>query len=213
MEPAEPAAERLTKAALALVGERGWQAMSLVDVARRADVPLVECYRAIPDKVSLLCRLLAATDEAMLAGGPTDPNEATRDRLFEVVMRRFDALQSRREGMVEILRALPFDPVSNVALLPRLARSLTWMLQTAGIDTSGVPGSLRIKALGVVYLYALRAWIDDETPDMSRTMAALDKALRRAEQVAGRFSRGLGRDVAGDSAPRGEADLPPTASA
>ena len=96
-------------------------------------------------------------------------------------MRRFDALQTRRAGTMAILRELPLDPASLVGLLPRLARSFVWMLETAGVSTTGLPGALRVKALGIVYLYALRIWIDDDTPDMARTMAALDKALRCAD--------------------------------
>lgn len=187
MTEPESVIDRLIDAALTLAGERGWQALAMVDVAKRADVPLLDCYRVIPDKGALLCRLLAATDEAVLRDGVADPEEAPRDRLFDVMMRRFDALQTRRTGTVAILRDLLFDPASVARLLPRLARSLVWMLESAGVSTIGLPGALRIKGLGVVYLYALRAWIDDDTPDMARTMAALDRALRNAERLARRL--------------------------
>lgn len=190
MTEPESVTDRLTEAALTLADERGWQALAMVDVAKRADVPLLDCYRIFPDKAALLCRLLAATDEAVLRDGAADPEEAPRDRLFDVVMRRFDALQARRPGTVAILRDLPFDPASVARLLPRLARSLVWMLESAGVSTIGLPGALRVKGLGVVYLYALRAWIDDDTPDMARTMAALDRALRNAERLARRLPSG-----------------------
>lgn len=202
---AAPAAtpQKLVAAALSLAGERGWQAVSLADVAKRGEVSLSECYRLIPDKTALLCQLLAATDEHMLREGAADPHDNSRDRLFDVVMRRFDALQSRRQGVIAILRDLPFDPASAVRLLPKLRRSLVWMLETAGISTAGLKGAVRIRVLGGVYLYALRAWIDDETPDMARTMAALDKALRRLERLAGMLPRRrAGRDQ-GDSAAAG----------
>ena len=193
MIAADVAAERLTAAALSLASERGWQAVSLADVAKRAEMSLSDCYRLIPDKTTLLYHLLAATDEYMLREGAADPQDNTRDRLFDVLMRRFDALQTRRLGMVAVLRELPFDPASAARLLPRLRRSLVWMLETAGVSATGLPGALRIKALGAVYLYALRAWIDDETPDMARTMAALDKALRRVEWLAGMLPGGRSR--------------------
>ena len=79
MAAAECVADRLTQAALALAGERGWQALSLVDVAKRAELPLLDCYRAIPDKTTLLYRLLAATDEAVLRNGAADPEETPRE--------------------------------------------------------------------------------------------------------------------------------------
>jgi hypothetical protein len=147
-----------------------------------------------------------------LREGAADPEEAPRDRLFDVLMRRFDALQARRAGTVAILRALPFDPASVARLLPRLARSLVWMLESAGVSTIGLPGALRVKALGVVYLYALRAWVDDDTPDMARTMAALDRALRNAERLARRLPSGSQRATGSDSRNTADIESPPPPS-
>ena len=208
MAAGQSVADRLTEAALALAGERGWQALSLVDVAKRAELPLLDCYRTMPSKAALLRRLIVAADEAVLQGGVADPEEPPRDRLFDVLMRRFDALQTRRAGTVAILRELPLDPASLVGLLPRLARSFVWMLETAGVSTTGLPGALRVKALGIVYLYALRIWIEDDTPDMARTMAALDKALRCAERLVNRVPAGLHLGASANSTSPIEAEPP-----
>jgi AcrR family transcriptional regulator len=183
MSGEEAVADRLIEAALAVAEERGWQALSLVDVARRAEVPLVDCYRAFPDKARLVYRLLAVTDQAVLRDGLAAGEDSPRDRLFDVFMRRFDALQQRRAGTVAILRELAYDPLTAAGLLPRLARSIVWMGEAAGLEMTGLPGVLRVKTLGAVYLYTLRAWINDDTTDMAQTMAALDKALRRADRL------------------------------
>jgi hypothetical protein len=37
----------------------------------------------------------------------------------------------------------------------------------------------------VVLLCALRGWMEDDSTDLAKTMAALDRALERAERVAG----------------------------
>ena len=58
------------------------------------------------------------------------------------------------------------------------------MLDAAGVVTSGLRGELRVRGLIAVWLWAVRAWERDESADMSGTMAALDFALRRAEQAA-----------------------------
>jgi hypothetical protein len=42
----------------------------------------------------------------------------------------------------------------------------------------------------------LRAWVKDESADKSKTMAALDRALGRAERVAGGFRRREKRSAA-----------------
>jgi hypothetical protein len=61
------------------------------------------------------------------------------------------------------------------------------MLEAAGVSARGLTGGLRVQGLVGVWLYALRAWRKDQSPDLSGTMAALDRALQRAEQAAGWF--------------------------
>ena len=61
---------------------------------------------------------------------------------------------------------------------------MRWMLEAAGIPTRGIRGELRVKGLVAVWLWTLRAWRADDSEDLSATMAALDAALRRAEQAA-----------------------------
>ena len=41
-----------------------------------------------------------------------------------------------------------------------------------------------MKGLLAVWLWTIRAWRTDDSEDLSATMAALDAALRRAEQAA-----------------------------
>jgi AcrR family transcriptional regulator len=144
---------------------------------------LLEVYRRYPSRTAILAGLLDRTDEAVLEGSAPDPAEPVRDRLFEVVMRRFDALKPHKAGIGAVAHALTGDPVSVACLGPRFLRSMGWMLEAAGLDSSGWRGALRAKGLAAVYLAGLRAWLADDTPDSSETMAAVDRALRRAGTV------------------------------
>jgi len=187
MRASDDVAERIVDSALAVAAERGWQHLSLVEVARHAELPLIDVYGAVPTKAQLLGLFVAMTDRAVLGDGPADRTDSPRDRLFDVVMRRFDALQRRRAGMLAIMRGLRSDPLSLLRLSPAVAASLGWMLEAAGIPAGGLVGSMRINALGLVYANALRVWLDDDTADMARTMAAVDRGLGRLEQAARLF--------------------------
>ena len=125
---------------MALASERGWRKVSLADIASRAELTLLEVYQAFPSKTAILPRLIGSTDEAVLSKGPAAGADSPRDRLFDVVMRRFDALQARRAGTVAILRDLPYDPASLACLSARWRRSMTWMLEAAGISSRGCAG-------------------------------------------------------------------------
>ena len=194
--------DRLVKAALGLVAEQGWRDLTLSSVATAADVPLAVLYRHFPTKTALLTGIWKMVDMTALAG-ESDPDEPARDRLFDVMMRRFDAMQEDREGFVALLRDLRFDPLGLVVQIPKAELSMRWVLEAAGMPVSGVMGELRVRGLTIVYLFALRAWMHDDSADMARTMKELDSRLRQAEQVANTVDRGPAafrrRDAAADT--------------
>ena len=64
---------------------------------------------------------------------------------------------------------------------------MAWMLEAAGMDTNGMRGAIKIAGLTGVYVYALKAWVGDESEGLAKTMAALDRGLNRAEQAANTF--------------------------
>ena len=57
------------------------------------------------------------------------------------------------------------------------------MLETVGICSVGFQGELKARGLTIIYANSLRVWLDDESPDLAATMAALDRGLMRAEQI------------------------------
>jgi AcrR family transcriptional regulator len=174
--------------AITLAGEKGWRATTMADIAARAEISLAEIYRVFPAKSDILKGFTRRIDEAVLSVGPDgDESETPRDRLFDVLMRRFDALTPYRSGLESISRDLRGDPVAASVYACGLRRSLAWMLEAAGIPSDGIAGALRVKGLAVIYLMVFRVWLTDDSADLSRTMAALDARLRQAEQ----FSRSL----------------------
>jgi ubiquinone biosynthesis protein COQ9 len=81
------------------------------------------------------------------------------------------------------LRAIAQSSAVEPALLFNLFASQHWMLQAAGFATDGLVGALRVAGLASVYASAFRTWLHDDDPGLARTMAALDRHLRRGERT------------------------------
>ncbi len=162
----------------------GWNGLTMRAIAAEAGIPLAELCRQAACPLSLLEAHSRAVDAAVLAGTVDDLSSTPRDRLFDVLMRRLDALQPDRAGIIRLLRDLPRAPLVGLSLAQQLPGSMGWMLEAAGLDAAGPAGSVRANGLGVVWLAALRAWEKDESEDLSTTMAALDRALDQADRVA-----------------------------
>jgi len=200
-------ADRMIDAALTLAAERGWRGLALADIADAAGLSLAEAYGAFRSKQALLAGFARRVDAAVLVEGAADAGEGrARDRLFDVLMRRFDALQPHRPALAAILRDLPRDPLAACAGARQLRRSMALMLEAARIDSGGLAGALRIEGLAAVYLLSLRRFLADDSADMARTMASLDGTLRRIEGIVERCS---GRNLGGRQAAREEASERP----
>jgi len=176
-------AERIIDAAFTLISTDGWRRLSLAAVAGASALPILRVYRHFHSKQAILCRFFQRIDEAVLAEPPAaEAGEHPRDRLFDLLMRRFDALRPYKPAIEVLRRELPSDPPSMLVAGAALLRSMRWMLEAADIPTGGIQGAIAVKLTGAAYLASARAWYRDDTPDLGRTMAALDARLRRIER-------------------------------
>jgi hypothetical protein len=178
----------LVAAAFEQAALTGWRDLSVVEAARAAGLPLDRARASCPGPMAVLMRFGLIADQVALADVPSEP--LPRDRLFDLLMRRFDVLQQHRSGMLALLQYLPSDPGLALALSAATGRSMAWMLEAAGVPAAGLTGRLRVAGLVAVWMYALRAWKDDQSVDLASTMSALDKALDQAEKVSGALPSG-----------------------
>ena len=182
--PSDPQAAILD-AALTLAGQLGWRSVRLDDIAQSAGVEMAALYRILPSKTAIVAAYMRRVDEAVAAGGLADAGDPAKDRLFDVVMRRFDALQPDREGVAAIARDLMSDPAALICLMGNRRRSVNWLLELAGLGSAGLKGRLRARGLELILLSTTRAWLKDDSRDMSATMAHLDKQLTRVDDCIG----------------------------
>ena len=187
----KPANEAALDAFIGLIAAKGFAEVTLRDVAEEAGLGLAELYRLYPDKVALAAAFMAKIDAEVLAGTPTrsDPEETARDRLFDVMMRRYDALKPHRQALAALRRAGTRDPMLALALGPGLRRSMAAMLEAASVPSEGLTGALRQNGLLAIHYAVSRVFDKDETTDLSKTQAALDSRLKMAERWAQLFDK------------------------
>ena len=174
----------IVAAALELAAVQGWRDTRLGDIAAAAKLTLAQVLAVYPSKAAIVAAFTREIDEAVVkVEDPDLAAQPVRDRLFDVIMRRFDALGPHKAAVRAIVRDTARDPVSAVCAACALGRSMAWMLEAARVDGSGLSGLVRKKGLGVVYLSVLCVWLNDDSEDMAKTMAALDRRLRRAENL------------------------------
>lgn len=207
--PRRPGPDKAIDAALALAAARRWNDVSMRDIAGEAGIALADLHRMFAGKDALVDAFSARVDAAVIAGTDAEAEgEPARDRLFDVLARRFEALKPHRSAVGSIVCAGLTAPGAGPAAGCRLMRSMAWSLEAAGIGAAGMRGRLRTKGLAAVYLAVLAVFLRDDGPDLARTMACLDRALGRADRLASALCRFGGgrfrppREAAAEPAPR-----------
>jgi AcrR family transcriptional regulator len=186
--PPPPASERerIIAAFLALLAEQPIEEIGLAAIARRAEVSLAELRHQFGSKMAILAAHTKEIDRKVLGTIDTDmAEEPPRERLFDVLMRRIDALAPHKAAVRSLIRSAGRNPGLALALNGFAVRSQQWMLTAADIPASGPQGALRAQGLALLWASVLRTWLGDDDPGLARTMSALDRALGRGSRLVG----------------------------
>jgi AcrR family transcriptional regulator len=182
-KPQNSAQERAVDALLDLLTERDWNAVALPDIAAKAGMSLAELRAAFPSKGAILAGFAKRIDQSVLKPSPEIDGQPARERLFDVVMRRFEALKPHKSAIRSARRGLMSDPMAASSWNKVEVNSAQWMLAAAGIEESGPYAALKAQGLAMIFTSVLSTFLDDDDPNLTKTMRELDVQLRRAERL------------------------------
>lgn len=171
--------------AFTLIGERGWRGFSFAELARRAELPLAQVYAELPDRGALLRSLGRRLDAEMLAVEASElEGMSPRERVFELIMRRFDAMAPVKPALRSLARDGARDPGLTAAGLCNVGRLATRLLDAAETRDGPTAHLIARHVLAAIYVRVFNVWLDDDTVDLARTLAELDRRLQQAEGMA-----------------------------
>ena len=207
---------RILAAALGCAAKKSWADVTLLDIAESANLAMSELRDEFTTKTQLIADLLRAIDDEVLkrAAKRTEGQEK-RDRLFDIIMTRFDVLGPHKAA----LKSIYGSGAADLSLALPYLSSQHWMLEAAGSSTDGATGAIRTAGLGMAYAWVFRTWLEDDDPGLAKTMAALDRRLRRGERALGsiehlnaalsRFGAALGELTRSTAGGRSKSSVPP----
>ena len=189
--------EKIIAAFMALLAEKRFEQIGFGEIAARSGLTLANCRAEFGSTLAILAAHMKELDRTVLAGANGDmAEEPPRERLFDVLMRRVEAMAPHREAVRSLMKSAQCNPGLAFALNGLAVRSQTWMLTAADVDAAGPRGMIRAQGLAMLFASVLRTWVDDEDEGFARTLAALDRALARGQRWSGmlddlcRFSPG-----------------------
>lgn len=172
---------RLMQAALSLADKKGWDTLSLHDIAQKTRMREDAVKKAFPDIWHIMRAVLKKLGDDTLASAGAHPGDDWRDNLMDIIMTRLELAGEHKPAFVSMLPVLLQHPKQA----PRFGKDFYAMLGKM-LSTAKAPKSflepLHVTALAVVYLSIVHEWTNDDTPDMAKTMAMLDRRIQTFEQ-------------------------------
>jgi ubiquinone biosynthesis protein COQ9 len=173
----------IAAAALKLAARAGWVDVTIDAIARETKQS-VNLFRkrfvATTDLVPLIAEEIDREAFAAVSG-----SGMPHDVLFDLLMARFDVLQKHRKAILSMAEAARRDPRLARALACATIDGIYRVIDAAQADEKAIPPRPVFAAgVGAIYGFAFHVWRKDESRDMAKTMAAVDRGLRFAGKAA-----------------------------
>ncbi|HLX98121.1 MAG TPA: TetR/AcrR family transcriptional regulator [Roseiarcus sp.] len=181
---------KIVDALMTLAAERRFEDISITDISKAAGVTLADFRDAFPSRGAVLAGFSRRIDRAVLEQDTGElADESPRERLFDVLMKRLEAMAPYRDGVREAAAWVRRTPAAALAMNQVAMSSMRFMLEAAGVEAEGAAGALKLQGLTLAWARVLQVWLDDDEPGLSRTMAELDRVLTRGERAAAGVDR------------------------
>lgn len=172
--------EILINRAWELLKEKGLEGLTPELLADQSHISLYETTLLCPTPLSVLLLLWNEVEERAINLQNIDLNP--HDYLFETLMNHLDVLESHREATQRFTQELAIAPCWFWDIKPYAKRWSRKTLEAARVNLNGIQGEIKITVFSLFCLHILKTWCQDETPDRSETLSAIDQGLSKLEE-------------------------------
>jgi len=175
----EATRRRLYETAIRLIGEQGYDATTLRDVAKRAGVSAGLLYRYFPSKRSVVLALYDELSDAFAKEAAGMPVGKWRDRFLYALETSLRALGPHRVTLRALAPVMVGDADEGVfAQSTAFSRTrVQAIFRTAVIDANDAPSQKLAEALGrllyLMHLGVILWWLLDKSPGQRATQGLL----------------------------------------
>ena len=143
-----------------------------------------KCKNSIVDKFS---RMIDKNIESKLRIDDFK-DSSKKDILFELIMMRFDEMEGFKGSLVKILDVSKNKPLLISIITRNVMNTMDFFLELSNSYNNYAFDILKKNFLFIIYSISFKTWLSDDTEDLSKTMAELDKLLSTAENFQQKVS-------------------------
>ena len=174
---------KLAETTLLILEKRSWHSIKIDEVYNKMNINKKKLQNKVDNKRDLLRNINHYFDFKLCSTADSIDKSTHRDMIFEIIMMRFDILQTHRKPIIKIFEFFKKKPQELAFLLPSLIESMISMAGLAKIPIVGVKGNLKVKGLLVIYFSSFLVWTKDNSESLEKTMTSLDNHLNRVGRL------------------------------
>ena len=171
----------------------GWESFNFNEFSKEQKIPIDKIRNFFVSKNQIITKFSKMIDfhvEQKISADDINMS-SIKDNLFELIMLRFEEMEDYKISLRIITQSLVNNPLLLSRVSKNILNSLDFYLELSqGYDRSSLD-LFKKNILFLVYSYCFNVWLNDNTPDLSSTMAELDKLLSMAENFSKKFKEFL----------------------
>ena len=163
----------------------GWKEFSIERFAEENKYKTSEVKKFIGNKNDLLIEFSKMIDEKVELNIDIEEfeNSDVKDNIFELIMMRFDAMTPFKGGLKKIINEIK-SPIILKEISQNILVSMDFYLEFSNAYDDTIFDVIKKKSLFLIYSYCFKAWLNDDSKELSKTMSELDRLLNYAEKFS-----------------------------
>ena len=163
----------------------GWKEFSIERFAEENKYKTSEVKKFIGNKNDLLIEFSKMIDEKVELNIDIEEfeNSDVKDNIFELIMMRFDAMTPFKGGLKKIINEIK-SPIILKEISQNILVSMDFYLEFSNAYDDTIFDIIKKKSLFLIYSYCFKAWLNDDSKELSKTMSELDRLLNYAEKFS-----------------------------
>ena len=168
-----------------LIEKSGWEEFSIDKFSMEKKYKITEVKNLIDNKNDLLIEFSKMIDEKVESNIDVEEfeNSNVKDNIFELIMTRFDAMTPFKGGLIRIIHEIK-NPIILKEISHNILESMDFYLEFSNAYDDSIFDTLKKKSLFLIYSYCFKAWLNDDSKELSKTMSELDRLLNYAEKFS-----------------------------
>ena len=173
-----------------LINDIGWNKFSIEKLSVKENIPVKNLKIFFKCKYSIVDKFSTMIDQNIESKLRIEDfkDSSKKDILFELIMMRFDEMEEFKGSLAKVLDASKNKPLMISIITKNVMNTMDFFLELSNSYNNYAFDLLKKNFLFIIYSITFKTWLSDNTEDLSKTMAELDKLLSTAENFQQKVS-------------------------